>query len=334
VVACLALTLSFGGSRPATAQDAAPDGERIGRQALLNHFHNTEPAPALDPDLDALARDQLRAAIDSGAWNAHLVRVAPDTVVRIGVVAPVSADARADVFSLVGPSHADAVGSAGGVAGSVEVGAAAWRDSGLTDLDDLTATFGSPPRTQEELDAAAAQAWLDQENRARLLNGFPPELLARRNPVLDREAENILRGMRGEPSLPRLTEPPPGFDMPSALHANVRTCQPNCDPFWSAPARTVDLYRQTLLENSLSAALADFDFDLYTQQKRWLQRYWDSYRLFGVATHVRADQEVTANRAVVRDALESVIPGAADAWDPREYPVDIVVVGSDPWPTP
>src|SRR5947209_15584974 len=45
----------------------------------------------------------------------RLVRVAPDTLVRLGVVSLAEADGRANVFSLVGPVQADAVGSAGGV---------------------------------------------------------------------------------------------------------------------------------------------------------------------------------------------------------------------------
>ena len=59
-----------------------------------------------------------------------------------------------------------------------------------------------------------------------------------------------------------------------------------------------------------------------------------SYRLFGVAAHVRMDQELTSRRPLVREVVDSLAPGAAEEWDPREYPFDFVVVGSDPWPTP
>jgi hypothetical protein len=333
-----------------------PSGERIGRQALAHHFRNVRPAPPLDPTLDAVARDQLRAAIDQASADAAIdqasadasletggraMRVAPDTLVRLGVVALAEADARANLFSLVGPAQADAVGSAGGVVvlgnpGRTQlVAAVAWRDASLATLDDLPAIFGALPQTSSELDAAAAQRWLDQENRVRQQSGFPDELLARRNPILDREADNILRGMRGEPLLPPLTQPPAGVEMPGPLHANNRTCQPNCDPFWVVPDRLADAYAQTTVEDHLGTGFDQpwlLNFDVYMQQQRWLVRYWDSYRLFGVAAHVRADHEVAEHRPLVRGVVESLAPGAADQWDSREYPVDFVIVGSDPWP--
>lgn len=143
--------------------------------------------------------------------------------------------------------------------------------------------------------------------------------------------------MRGEPLLPRLTEPPAGFETPGALHANNRTCQPNCDPFWAAPDRLVDAYAQTSVEDRLGSGPDQpylLSFDLYTQQQRWLVRYWDSYRLFGVAAHVRTDNDVADHRPLVRAAVESLAPGGADQWDVREYPVDFVIVGSDSWPSP
>ena len=324
-----------------------PSGERIGRLALTNHFHNVSPSPAIDPTLDAAARDQLRVAIDqAGALGTlgaggRVVRVAPDTLVRLGVVSLAEADGRANLFSLVGPTQADAVGSAGGVVtlgnpGQTElVAGVAWRDVSLAALDDPSAIFGATPQSSAELDDAAARRWLDQENRARQQSGFPNDLLARRNPVLDREADNILRGMRGEPPLPRLTEPPAGFEAPGPLHANNRTCQPNCDPFWAVPDRLADAYAQTSLEDHLGTVLDQpwlLNFDVYIQQQRWLVRYWDSYRLFGVAAHVRTDHEVTEHLPLVRDAIDRLAPGAADQWDAREYPVDFVIVGSDPWP--
>lgn len=364
----VSLAVSFVDTAPAGAQDAGatvhlvdgevavgppsvdtPSGERIGRLALANQLSHVTPTPAIDPALDTNARDQLRTAIDQagtlGKWGQGrpVLRVAPDTLVRLGVVSSVEADGRANLFSLAGPAHADAVGSAGGVVTlgnsgrSLLVAAVAWRDSSLAMLDDLSATFDAPPQGSAELDAAAATRWLDQENRARQQAGFPNDLLAKRNPVLDREAENILLGMRGEPLLPRLTEPPAGFETPGALHANNRTCQPNCDPFWAAPDRLVDAYAQTSVEDRLGSGPDQpylLSFDLYTQQQRWLVRYWDSYRLFGVAAHVRTDNDVADHRPLVRAAVESLAPGGADQWDVREYPVDFVIVGSDSWPSP
>jgi hypothetical protein len=329
------------------ASVATPSGERIGRLAAANHFRNVSPSPPVDPMLDAAAREQLRVAIDqAGALgtlgaSGRVVRIAPDTLVRLGVVSLAEADGRANVFSLVGPTQADALGSAGGVAtlGNPArpelVAAVAWRDASLTALDDLSAIFGAPPSSSDDLDDVAAQRWLNQENRARQQSGFPNELLARRNPVLDREADNILRGIRGEPLLARLTEPPAGFEAPGALHANNRTCQPNCDPFWVVPDRLADAYAQTTFENHLATGLDQpwpLNFDVYMQQQRWLVRYWDSYRLFGVAARVRTDHELTERRPRVREVVDSLAPGAADQWDPREYPVDFVIVGSDPWP--
>jgi hypothetical protein len=366
LIATLALGLSFVVTWPAGAQEApglvhlvdgdvpsgppsvdTPSGERIGRLALANHVRNLSPPLALDPALDAAARDQLRAAVDQAGVlgrpgpSDRLVRVAPDTLVRLGVVSSADADGRANLFSLAGPAQADAVGSAGGVVTlgdsgrTLLVAAVAWRDASLTGLDDLTAIFGAAPQSPAELDEAAARRWLDQENRARQQAGFPNELLARRNPVLDREAENILLGRRGEPLLPRLTEPPAGFEAPGPLHANNRTCQPNCDPLWAAPDRLVDAYSQTSVEDRLTSGPDQpylLNFDVYTQQQRWLGRYWDSYRLFGVAAHVRTDNEIVDHRPLARAAVESLAPGAADQWDVREYPVDYVIVGSDPWP--
>jgi hypothetical protein len=360
----LALTCVVAG--PAGAQDApatvrlvdgdvpigpasvdTPSGERIGRLALANHFRNVSPLPGIDPALDAAARDQLRVAIDqAGALGTlgaggRVVRLAPDTLVRLGVVSPADADGHASLFSLVGPAQADAIGSAGGVATlgnpgrSQLVAGVAWRDASLAALDDLPATFGATPQTPAEMDAAAAQRWLNQENRARQRAGFPSDLLAKRNPVLDREADNILRGMRGEPQLPRLTEPPPGFEAPGALHANNRTCQPNCNPFWVVPDRAADVFAQTSLEDQPGTGLDEpwlLNFDVYMQRQRWLVRYWDSYRLFGIAAHVRTEHEVTDHLPLVRDAVESLAPAAADQWDAREYPIDFVIVGSDPWP--
>jgi hypothetical protein len=123
--------------------------------------------------------------------------------------------------------------------------------------------------------------------------------------------------------------------MPGPLHANNRTCQPNCDPFWSVPDRLMDAYAQTSVEAHLGTAGDQpwlLNFDVYTQQQQWLVRYWDSYRLFGVAARVRTDREVAEHRPLVRGIVDGLAPGGADQWDPREYPVDFVVVGSDPWP--
>ena len=89
------------------------------------------------------------------------------------------------------------------------------------------------------------------------------------------------------------------------------------------------------LEDHLGTGLDQpwlLNFDVYVQQQRWLVRYWDSYRLFGVAAHVRTDREVTDHLPLVRGAVESLAPGATDQWDAHEYPVDFVIVGSDPWP--
>ena len=325
-----------------------PSGERIGRLALANHFHAVSPSPPVDPALDAVAREQLRAALDPAGSlgtpgaGGRVMRVAPDTLVRLGIVSLAEADGRANLFSLVGPVSADAVGSAGAVAAPGSSGkpqlvaAVAWRDASLAPLDDLTAMFGAAPQAPDDLDAAAAQRWLDQENRARQLAGFPAELMARRNPVLDREADNIMRGVRGEPLLPRLTEPPAGVEMPGPLRANNRACQPNCDPFWTVPDRLMDAYAQTTsVENRLGSGPDQpwlLNFDVYTQQQQWLVRYWDSYRLFGVAARVRTDRDVAEHRSLVRGVVDGLAPGGADQWDPREYPVDFVVVGSDPWP--
>ena len=118
--------------------------------------------------------------------------------------------------------------------------------------------------------------------------------------------------MRGEPLLPRLTEPPAGFDAPGPTHANNRTCQPNCDPFWTVPDRLADVYAQTSLDDHLGTGPDQpwlLNFDVYVQQQRWLVRYWDSYRLFGVAAHVRTDREVTDHLPLVRGAVESLAPG-------------------------
>src|SRR5918911_203007 len=86
-----------------------PGGERIGRLALANHFHAVSPPPPVDPALDAVAREQLRAALDpagslsSPGAGSRVLRVAPDTLVRLGLVSPADADGRANLFSLVGP---------------------------------------------------------------------------------------------------------------------------------------------------------------------------------------------------------------------------------------
>jgi hypothetical protein len=193
--------------------------------------------------------------------------------------------------------------------------------------DDLTAQFGPPPRTQAELEGAAAQRWLDQENRGRIEAGFPVDLLARRSSMLDREAENILRGQHDEPALPPLLDPLPGETHPGALHANVRTCTPNCEPFWTVPDRLVDL-----LPHAASGELPDFD--RYVQRQRWTAHYWNAYRLFGIAARVQPEREIVAHRERVRAAVEDVAPGGAELWDPRALAVEWVVVGSDPWPNP
>ena len=81
------------------------------------------------------------------------------------------------------------------------------------------------------------------------------------------------------------------------------------------------------------------NFDHYNARLTWavqlptLPHYWASYRLFGIATRVHTDQEVTEHRDAARAAIEAVAPGGADLWDPREYKVDIVVLAYDPWPT-
>ena len=380
----------FAASAVATASTAealtvGPDsvdtsaGERIGRQGLSNYSRNLNPAPSIDPALDAVARDQLRAAIagsaDSSNLGPRLLHPAPDVLVRIGVVSTAELDARANLFSLSGPaevdavshsgpaevdavSHSgpaevDAVGSAGGEAliqapdssdtYVAEVAAVAWRDPRAADApDELTALYGTPPQTEAELNAAAARRWLDIENRDRQANNFPTELLARRDPVLDREAENTMRRKLGEPVLPAVVDPTGIVALDNKVHFTAYLCSPNCEPFVTVPDRVVDLLRQPTVESVAARSVSMphlLDFDYYNNKLTWavqlptLPHYWNSYRLFGIATRVHTDQEVVEHRDAVRAATESVAAGGSDVWDPREYKVDIVVLAYDPWPT-
>ena len=358
----------FAASAVATASTAealtvGPDsvdtsaGERIGRQGLSNYSRHLNPAPSIDPALDALARDQLRAAIagsaDSSNLGPRLLHPARDVLVRIGVVSTAELDARANLFSLSGPAEVDAVGSAGGEAliqapdssdtYVAEVAAVAWRDPRAADApDELTALYGAPPQTEAELNAAAARRWLDIENRDRQANNFPTELLARRDPVLDREAENTMRRKLGEPVLPAVVDPTGIVALDNKVHFTAYLCSPNCEPFVTVPDRVVDLLRQPTVESVAARSVSVphlLDFDYYNNKLTWavqlptLPHYWNSYRLFGIATRVHTDQEVVEHRDAVRAATESVAAGGSDVWDPREYKVDIVVLAYDPWPT-
>lgn len=332
-------------------------GEHIGRQGLANYTRDLNPAPAIDPHLDSLAREQLRAAIaasaDSGDLGPRMLHPAADVLVRIGVVSTAELDARADLFSLSGPESAAAVGSAGGEAllqapdstdtYVAEVAAVAWRDPYAAEApDELTAIFGTPPQSEDELNAAAAQRWLDIENRDRQSNNFPTDLLARRDPVLDREAENTMRRKLGEPQLPKLVDPTGIVALDNKVHFTAYVCSPNCEPFVTVPDRVVDVMRQPSLESVAHKSVGvphALDFDYYNNKLTWavqlptLPHYWNSYRLFGVATRVHTDQEVVDHRDALRAATDTVAPGGAELWDAREYKVDIVVLAYDPWPT-
>lgn len=334
-------------------------GDRLGRQALGDYTRRLSSAPSIDPELDGVAREQLRIAIagsaETGSLGPRLLHPYADVLVRVGLISTPDLDTRADVFALGGPETASAVGSAGGQAvlpqpGSDmqstfvgEVAAVAWRDAGLAETaGELTALYGAVPQTQEQLDEAAAQRWLDQENRDRQSNGFPNELLARRHAVLDREAENTLRRRFGEPTLPAVVDPSGEVALDKKVHFTAYDCSPNCEQFWSVPDRFVEVLRQSSLED-LAAESAQrpelFDFRRYNSRLTWavqlprLAHYWNSYRMFGVATRVRLDQEVVEGRDAARAAVEAIAPGAADVWDPHAYKMDIVVIAYDPWPT-
>jgi hypothetical protein len=336
-----------------------PPGERIGRQALSAYTHNVITTPTVDPDLDALARDQLRIAVsgsaDTGNLGPRLVHPGGDVLVRIGLVTTAALDAKADLFSLDGPTDATAFGSAGAeaelksnVAGApdrfvAEVAAVAWRDpNAASATDELTALFGVPPRSQDELNAAAAQRWLDQENRDRQMNNFPADLLARRHPVLDREAENTMRRRFGDPVLPPVVDPSGQVALETKTHFTAYACSPNCDPFLTVPDRVLDVYHQSSVEDIAAQSVASpklLDFHHYASNLTWAVQlpryahYWNSYRMFGVATRVHLDQEIAEHRDAARAAVDAVAPGGVDLWDPREYRMDIVVIAYDPWPT-
>ena len=336
-----------------------PAGDDIGRRGLSVYTHALNPAPPIDPDLDAIAREQLRAAIagslETGSLGARLVHPAPDTLVRIGLVSTAALDTHADLFSLTGPTDATAIGSAGGavqlpltLAGGpdsfvAQVAAVAWRDPHAADAaDELTATFGTPPQSQDELNEAAAQRWLDQENRDRQASNFPADLLASRHPVLDREAENTMRRRLGEPLLPPVVDPTGQVALNNKVHFTAYDCTPDCDPFWTVPDRFVEVYRQTSVEDVAAQSVVKpqlLDFQYYLDQLTWavtlprFPHYWNSYRAFGVATRVHLDKEVADHREAARSAVEAIAPGGADVWDPREVKVDYVIVAYDPWPT-
>jgi hypothetical protein len=212
----------------------------------------------------------------------------------------------------------------------------------LDDPDELSATFGQPPRTQDELNTVAAQRWLNQENRDRQASGFPADLLAHRHPVLDREAENTMRRRLGDEVLPPLVDATGQVALDNKTHFTAYACSPNCDPFWTVPDRVVESYRQSSVEDVAAQSVArpePLDFQRYVSQLTWAVQlpryphYWNSYRTFGIATRVHVDQEVAEHRDAVRTAVEAIAPGGADLWDPREYKVDIVIIAYDPWPT-
>jgi hypothetical protein len=339
---------------PASVDTAA--GEAIGRLALSAYRQRLDPLVATAPDLDTVARDQLRAAItassETGDLGPRLVHPAGDVLVRIGIVSSVQLDGRANLFSLDGPQNASSVGSAGGetVLSSpgadqftAEVAAVAWRDPSIADAaDGLSATYGPFPAAPDELNEAAAQRWLDQENRDRQASNFPAELLARRHAVLDREAENTMRRKSGEPELPPVVDPTGQVSLENKIHFTAYACSPNCEPFWTVPERAVDVLRQSSVEHvaAQSAARPELlDFQRYNTQLTWavqlprLPHYWNSYRMFGIAARVDADQEVAAGRDAARAAAESIAPGSADLWNAREYKVDMVVIAYDAWPT-
>jgi len=106
--------------------------------------------------------------------------------------------------------------------------------------------------------------------------------------------------------------------------------------------RDPDVFRQPNVESVAAQSVTKPDvlnFDHYNARLTWavqlptLPHYWASYRLFGIATRVHTDQEVTEHRDAARAAIEAVAPGGADLWDPHEYKGDIVVLAYDPWPT-
>jgi hypothetical protein len=339
---------------PASVDTAA--GDLIGRRALSAFSHRLDPPVATAPDLDTVARDQLRAAIttsaETGDLGPRLVHPANDVLVRIGVVSTAELDNRANLFSLDGPQTAASVGSAGGetvlsTPGAdqfvAQIAAVAWRDPSTADAaDELSATFGPVPTTPEALDEAAAQRWLDQENRDRQASNFPAELLARRHPVLDREAENTMRRKTGEPELPPVADPSGQVALEKNLHFTAYACSPNCEPFWTVPDRLIDVMRQSSIEDvaGLSVSRPELlDFQRYNSQLTWavqlprLPHYWNSYRMFGVATRVHLNQEVAEGREAARTVAEAIAPGGADLWDPREYRLDVVIIAYDAWPT-
>jgi hypothetical protein len=175
-----------------------------------------------------------------------------------------------------------------------------------------------------------------------MVANFPTELLARRHPVLDRVAENAPRGRLHEPPLAPVTDPSGQVDLAQRTHFQAYTCQPNYAPFWSVPDSVFALYSHGGAEDeSLAAGVhpGGLDFAGLPGTTSVGGPATAAAAVLAQLSAVRSrrsrypDQEVTADRDAVRQAIEDIAPGGADLWDPRDYRVDRVIVAWDAWPT-
>jgi hypothetical protein len=219
---------------------------------------------------------------------------------------------------------------------------AATDDTGVTqalvpDPAAVIAQWGPAPSIGSDADRAVAERWFREQNTLRSNWGVPT---ATRDPYLDWEAENLLRGRLGQSPL----EPPQGLTKPlAAMRSSQRDQAVLSEPqFWTI---SDDLWLAWLgqIQSRANAFWQEnhpgepyYSRDVYLSIEQWKDVKFDRYRLMGIAGRVNAlDGAPTDLLSGNKNQLERIASGSVEAYEPLVYPDNFVaVVGYDPWINP
>jgi hypothetical protein len=198
---------------------------------------------------------------------------------------------------------------------------------------DVIGQWGTAPTIGADADEALARRWFRNQNAARGRWAVPT---AQRDPYLDWQAENALRGSLGEPLLPA----PPGVSAPGAGTSQREQGLLSESEFWTV---SDDLWQAWL--DSFQIGPSEYwqeshPGEVWYTRERYLKLFvlgqmprFDRYRILGVAGRVDSKNLGPAPLLPGNEAeLEAVAPGSVGAYLPVRYAGNIVaVVGMDPW---
>jgi hypothetical protein len=162
---------------------------------------------------------------------------------------------------------------------------------------------------------------------------------ATRDPYLDWQAENLLRGHLGQPQLPQ----PQGLTPPAATNTPSDEAIMSEPEFWTVSDNLWQAWLDTFEAqppdgwNDARPGVPWFSRDnyLFLFKIQKTPRF-DRFRLLGVAG--RVDTTTTPPTDIgsgPESALEQIAPGSVATYQPLDYPDNLVaVVGYDPWINP